>query len=441
MKNKLKTMLTGILLPAALLFAAGCSGDATPYEKNNDDGYTVSVKYDSNGGIFDTNSSVIMDSFNISEMKKNADGTVDIALLDPNDAKRGANNRFSPTNANHFLAGYYSNRTESLDENGNTVYSYSNLWDFDNDLLKVDSSKKYSADEPVMTLYAVWIPYYKVDFYNIENKELIGSMSFSPLEKEELLLPIWDPQSGAIKMNDFPKKEGYTFDSAFLDEKGENRIEAETIPHSGKINYENGTAENSSMKIYVSLLEGEIFHIYTAAQFVSNYKPNGTYIIHEDLDFADTIWPSSLTTGSFEGKIVGNGHIFKNINVTQNDNAKPRFGIFGQIGEKAVISDLSFESTTVTIKKGIRTQGSSYSFFAGLISEGSNISGVSFKECTLAIDSSVYFFTDDYSIGLVCGMGNTDISAEGISCEVVGDNPERLEISVVDGEVNVDIKE
>ncbi len=215
MKNKLKTMLTGILLPAALLFAAGCSGDATPYEKNNDDGYTVSVKYDSNGGIFDTNSSVIMDSFNISEMKKNADGTVDIALLDPNDAKRGANNRFSPTNANHFLAGYYSNRTESLDENGNTVYSYSKLWDFDNDLLKVDSSKKYSADEPVMTLYAVWIPYYKVDFYNIENKELIGSMSFSPLEKEELLLPIWDPQSGAIKMNDFPKK-GWAIEDGIL---------------------------------------------------------------------------------------------------------------------------------------------------------------------------------------------------------------------------------
>ena len=57
----------------------------------------------------------------------------------------------------------------------------------------------------------------------------------------------------------------------------------------------------------------------------------------------------------------------------------------------------------------------------------------------LQIDSDCYFGTDDYTIGLVCGMGDTDIDYTGITCEAVGDKPESVTISVSDSTVTVEI--
>lgn len=441
MKLKLKRLFTALILPAAMLLAAGCGSDPTPYEVNDKEGYSVSVKYDANGGYFDTNTSVITDSFNLSDMKKNADGTVSIALLAPDDARRGSSNSFTPSNGGHFLAGFYSDRSESKDAEGKTFYSYSGLWDFEKDTLKVDASKSYSASEPVMTLYAVWIPMFKVDFYNLDDGALVDSFTFNPTEKDAIALPRWDKESGCIIMNDFPKRSGYTFDGAFTDKEGESKVEGETLSHIGKINTENGTADNTTMNVYVSWQKGDIYHIYTAKQFASNYKAGGTYIIHEDLDFTDVIWPSALTTGSFSGRIEGNGHVFKNISVTQNDIGKTSFGLFGQLAEGAVVDSLTFENAKLTIKKGIRTAGSSYGLFAGLVSEKAELNSVSLKNSLLEIDSDCYFATDDYAMGIICGTGNADIPEDGVSCKVVGDNTDRLTVSVNNGAVEIKVNE
>lgn len=441
MKFKLKTLFAGLMIPAALLFAAGCGGDPTPYEVNDSKGYSVSVKYDANGGIFDTNTSVIMDSFNISDMEKKADGTVDIALLSPDDARRGSSNSFTPTYAGHFLAGFYSERTESKDADGNTVYTYGGRWDFDTGLLTVDTTKEYSSAEPVMTLYAAWIPIFEVNFYNLENGELLESYTFNPSEKDGLTLPEWSTETGSINMNDFPKRNGFTFDSAYMDADGAEKIETATLAHCGKIDLESGTATDTSMDIYVSWLEGDIYHIYTAKQFADNYKASGTYMIHEDLDFTDVIWPSALTTGNFSGKIYGDGHVFKNISVTQNDNSKTSFGLFGQVAEGAYIEGVAFENASLTIKKGIRTAGSSYGLFAGVVSDRATVKDVSFTNSSIAIDSGCYFGTEDYTVGVVCGTGSTDIDDSGISCAAVGDKPERLTVTVADGTVSIKVNE
>lgn len=441
MKFKVKSLLAGIILPAAMLFAAGCGADPTPYEVNDGKGYTVSVKYDANGGIFDTNTSVIMDSFNISSMEKKGDGTVDIALLSPDDTRRGSSNSFSPTYGGHFLAGWYAERTETEDGQGNKSYVYSKRWDFDTSLLTVDADGSYSSAEPVMTLYAAWIPLFKVSFYNLNDGSLIDSYSFNPTEKEGLTLPKWNADSGAIDMNDFPKKTGYTFEAAFLDANGDKKIEGELIGHSGRINLENGTAEGTDMSVYISFAEGDIYHIYKAEQLAANYKAGGTYIIHEDLDFSNVIWPSALTTGGFSGKIVGGGHTFKNVSVVQNDNSKTSFGLFGQISEGASVTDLCFENASLTIKKGIRSAGSSYGMFAGTVADGAEIKGVSFTNSALNIDTDCYFGTDDYTIGLICGTGSADIDGSSITVGTVGDRPDRLKVSVADGIVSVTISE
>ncbi|MBQ3081040.1 MAG: hypothetical protein IJC49_01140 [Clostridia bacterium] len=441
MKLKLKSLIAGLILPAAMLFAAGCGSDPTPYEVNDGKGYTVSVKYDANGGNFDTNTSVIMDSFNVSDMEKNPDGTVSIALLSPDDTRRGSSNSFTPSLGGHFLAGFYSERTEGKDAEGNTVYTYAGLWDFEKDVLKVDASKSYSAAEPVMTLYAAWIPMFKVNFYNLDDGKLLETYTFNPTEKDGLILPKWDTESGSISMNDFPKRTGYTFDTAYLDKNGQNKIDTELLYHSGKVNTENGTAENPSMDVYVSWTEGDIYHIYTAKQFAANYKAGGTYIIHEDLDFTDIIWPSALTTGVFSGKIEGNGHTFKNVTVVQNDIGKTSFGIFGQLADGAEVTGVTFENAKFTVKKGIRTAGSSYGLFAGSVSEKATVKDVVFKDSVLEIDSGCFFATDDYSLGTVCGTGNADIDDSGIRCEVVGENPDRLTVTITDGAVDIKVND
>ena len=167
--------LVFILLVAALVFMlTGCGETATPYEKNNDDGYSVSVKFDANGGTFTTNTSVIVDSFNV-------DGKSQVALIAPDDSRRN-NDAFSASKNGHFLAGWYKERVEFTDENGKKSYKYSGKWDFENDVLKIDKSKEYSADTPALTLYAAWIPLFEIEFYSLESGELIETLKYNPTD-------------------------------------------------------------------------------------------------------------------------------------------------------------------------------------------------------------------------------------------------------------------
>ncbi|MBR2489625.1 MAG: hypothetical protein IKB45_04055, partial [Clostridia bacterium] len=62
MKLRIKALFIAVLSLAAVALFAGCSAEKTPYEKNNDENYTVSVRFDANGGMFTTNTSVIVDS-------------------------------------------------------------------------------------------------------------------------------------------------------------------------------------------------------------------------------------------------------------------------------------------------------------------------------------------------------------------------------------------
>ena len=71
---KKKIILLCLLVVAVLVVAVGC-GDADPYKDNDGDRYNVSVRFDANGGSFTTTDTpVIVDSYNITEMGKNAEG-------------------------------------------------------------------------------------------------------------------------------------------------------------------------------------------------------------------------------------------------------------------------------------------------------------------------------------------------------------------------------
>ena len=422
-------LLTSLLTLTTLTFMTGCGGEQTPYEVNDEENYTVSVKYDANGGVFTTNTSVIVDSYNVSEMN-NSGGMATIALIAPDNAARG-NDAFTPINNGYFLAGWYAGRTESTDGNGNTVYTYSDKWDFEKDMLEVDASKTYTSAEPVLTLYAAWVPLFEIEFYALGTGEYLDSMTIDPTLVDEITLPCWDEETGAVEMYDFPERSGYTFNGAYYDMAGTEMIDTAAIAHTGKVDYTSGTAENSVMSIYVDWVEGEWYHIYNVEQFLENASVNGNYEIHADLDFAGEIWPTSLMHGNFGGVIRGNGHTMKNIEVVQTNNSKINAGLFGYLTETAEISDITFENVNFTIKAGTRVVGTCYGLLAGTIANEAKLPNVQIVSSSVLVDSGSYFGVDDYSIGLLCGMGNADaVPNADITCAAIGENPESVLINV-----------
>lgn len=430
MNRKLKAILTAAVLLVFFTFITGCAQEASPYELNDAENYSVSVKFDANGGFFTTNTSVIVDSYNISAMEA-TNGQVQIPLLSPDNALRG-NDAFTAINNGYFLAGWYTERQETADG-----YVYSGKWDFETDRMSVDVNGTYSSAEPVLTLYAAWAPLFEIEFCDLASGELLDSFTFNPEEVSEILVPQWDEETGAIEMYKFPERSGYTFKGAYYDAAGQQSVDT-VVNHTGTLDEATGTAENPVMQIYVDWTEGEWYHIYNVEQFLDNASVSGNYVIHADLDFEGKIWPSSLMHGNFSGSIQGNGHTFSNITLEQTNNSKVNAGLFGYLTETAEITDLNLDNITFTIEAGTRVVGTCYGLFAGNISGEATVSGVTIANSTLQVDSGCYFGADDYSIGLVCGMGTADIDASGITTAAVGAAPETVAITVTDETVAVE---
>ena len=439
MKLRFKTVLLTLLAIGSMCLFTACGSEKTPYDVNNEENFTVSVKFDANGGVFTTNTTVIVDSYNVSSMKADEDGYVEIPLLTPDDEKRG-NDAFKATKSGYFLAGWYAERsTNGTDEKGNPIYTYGEKWDFDYDYLEVVVDKEYSSQEPVLTLYAAWVPLFEIEFYSLRDGKLIDNYVYDPTLVKEIKAPATDEKSGKLEMYNFPERDGYTYQGAYYDEEGTEPITS-LVEHYGHVDRKTGTAEDTVMKVYVDWMEGEWYHIYTVEQFLENASIKGNYEIHADLDFSGENWPSSLMYGKFSGTIKGNGHKFTNIEFKQNNNSKANAGLFGNITKKASITDLTFENVTFTMEKGTRVNGSAYGLFAGIIAEEATISNVSILNGVLAIDSDCYFGVNDYSIGLVCGSGNPAVLTDAqITCVPAGENPENVQISVDGNDVTVEI--
>lgn len=436
MKWNVRSILLSLLLVATVILAVGCGAEETPYQVNDADNFNVSVKFDANGGTFTTNTPVIVDSFNLSQVKQNGEGKSQIALIPPESDSRGKN-KFEAVNNGYFLAGWYKECTVTESSDGQKQYTYSGKWDFEKDLLELDPNGSYSAANPVMTLYAAWVPLFQIEYYALGTGELLSSVTYDPTEKADIVLPVWDEATGALDMNDIPGKDGFTYTGLYLDADGKNAVNTETLSHTGTVDAATATAENGTMKLYVDWKEGTWYRISTPQQLAKNASLDGCYEILADLDFADEIWPTVFMYGNFTGKIVGNGHTISNVSVEQTDTAKTAAGIFGKLAETALISDLKFVNAEFIIKNGTRAAGTSYGLLAGVISEKAQITGLQIENGVVKIDSNCYFGTDDYVIGLVCGMGTAPISADGITCEATGDDPAKLVITVVDGTVTV----
>ena len=70
MNNRIKLLILTLVLVMAAALMVSCGGSKGPYGGYEDEGYTVSIKYDSNGGIFTTNTSVIVDTYSLSTLQR-----------------------------------------------------------------------------------------------------------------------------------------------------------------------------------------------------------------------------------------------------------------------------------------------------------------------------------------------------------------------------------
>ena len=423
MKIKWNRILLVALILVALTLVAGCAGQRTPYEKNDAMDYTVSVKYDANGGVFTTNTTVIVDSYKLVDLPKDSNGMAQIALLTPDDANR-SNNAFTATRTGYFLAGWYA-KCETVDE----VQTYAEPWDFENGLFSVDPNGSYSSAEPVLTLYAAWVPLYEVEIYNLQ-QELLGEYTINPMTDGDIKLPHWNEETGAVEMYKFPTVPGYTFNGVYADgADGKVLLTEEQVSHPGTVDRATAKAENTVLKLYVDLMEGEWYHIYNVDQFIKNASVSGSYILHADLDFTDKIWPTVLMYGNYSGTIVGNGHSISNVSIEQTNNSKTNAGLFGVLTEKAKLQQVTFENVHFTIKSGTRVAGTSYGLLCGMAAQGAAAEQVSIVNGVLTVDANAYFGTEDYVIGSVCGMGELTLD----TAEITFDNQHETAILPAEG--------
>lgn len=439
MKQKIKLILIPFVLLATLFLVSACSADPTAYDENDAAGHTVSVKFDANGGVFTGTSGVMVDSFNIAGMKKDANGKVNLKLLDPSSNKRGD---FTISNGNLVLAGWYKERKESTDSNGNVTYTYSGKFDFETDTITVDPSKTYTASEPVQTLYAVWVPKFEIEFISLNTNESLGVYAYNPVTTNEILMPTWNKETGKKDMFKFPSVSGMTFENAFYDAEGKVAVEDGKVIHHGKINPETGVAENITMKLYVQYTEGEWYHISKAEQLAAISNPAGLYVIEEDLDFTDAIWPTTFATGEFTGKIFGNGHTIKNVKIEQGNNSNSEVGLFGKLAAGAVVENVTFENVEVLLNAGTSNMpGASFGLLAGTVNADAVLTNVQITSGKIVIDAdNFYTMNKDFALGKLCGVGSFEegsnlsgIDYSNITCESIGEK--KLEFSYDGNEV------
>lgn len=412
MKMKTKAILLICLLVVAMCVISGCT-EKSIFETYDEDGYTVSVRFDANGGTMMTQVTAIVDTFNINQMTPNSNGEVEIALLNPTDSRRGNGNVCNPSysESGYYLAGWYTERTENPNGEG---YVYSNPWNFETDRVRVNPNEENSSSKPVLTLYAVWKPLLQVEIYDRATNTKLETLSYDP-NQEQIRMPEWKKEgTGSIDMNDFPKKDGYTFDVAYYDAEGTKPVTTDVLVH---------TAESdeaaTSMKLYVDWLEGEWYRIYNAKQLARNADPMGKYVICDNLDFDGVKWPTEFMYNKFEGTIQtldNQSFSLSNINV-EHDREASNAGLFGWITENAEISNISFDNVTFTIKKATAKQ-CYYGLFSSSVAESAKIENVSITNSQLVVDlTNKQPSYDNYVIGLVCAMGNNQcLTTAEITC-------------------------
>ena len=475
MKKKFRLILALSCLFALCAGGAACA-EPTIVEEYEAQGYTVSVTYDANGGLFfNRPGGAIMDMFNPTEYGADSDGVTRIKLIEPTDPSRptATSDKITLTMQNHFFAGWYQNRTVKLvdgkpvDETGRELklvneeegvygyadpaedekdltvtpaYEYSGYWDFENDRVE------YTGEKVAITLYAGWVQYFEFNYYYENNGEwtkLSDKTTFDYKttnaegskysDKDTIWIPGWSdgamnhqyPYNDGSSFN-FPKISGTTFVSAYTDKAKTEQI-VESYEHSGKIIVSAGDEgalliENRVEDIYIVVEKGEQYKIATAEQLVKHANVDGQYeLLASEYDFANLEWPMTFAAATFNGQMKGSGAVtFKNVTVKYASANAKLGGVFGEISATAKIEDVNFENVTVDYQSATVMPDASFGLLAGNIADKATVTGVNVSG-QMKIGAVTARAGREPDVNLVANGNRSGVTAGEISLQVYGE--------------------
>ena len=420
-----------VVIAAVIWLIAGMGGDI--YSDYADQGYTVKVTFDSNGGTFKGSDSSVIDLFKPEDM-----GEDGIKLLAPDDARRDKNNALTVTKAGYFLAGWYREMNPIDPADPEKGYTYSGKWNFESDRLT----------ENELTLYAAWVPYYNYEIYaQNENNEWVLVTSTSAIN---LTIPEWAEGAVTLDMDNFPTREGYTLDVAkglYYDEAMTEKVvgtpnEAGTKKFiSGEWDPATATSLTPTIKLYTSWQEGERYRIYSTDDLRRNADAEGYYEIYADLDFTGLEWPTVFGNDKFSGKIFGNGHKISGVSIESTSRSKINNGLFASIDEGAYFENISFENITHTINLMSVAPGASFGLLAGTVAEGAEFKNVSVSGKLLIGDNCESLVgNSDYTIGVISASGEIADIKQDISVEKANPGNDKFDIEIDGNTVSITSK-
>ena len=120
MKTKLKLILILISIAALCVVVSACSGNAA-FDKYLNEGYSIVVTYDSNGGRFvGKEGNQIVDLYKPSNYTADETGMIHITLIEPTQ-RIITNEQVALTMSGYFVAGWYTERTIVKNDSGKVV--------------------------------------------------------------------------------------------------------------------------------------------------------------------------------------------------------------------------------------------------------------------------------------------------------------------------------
>ena len=411
MNNKMKLFLrvaiATVIAITAMTCAAACSQWDSPYDTLNGDGYTVSVRYDANGGVFAGVEGVeVVDVFNLDEYRTNAAGQKEIMLVEPDNAAVRKSSAYSISKTDHYFAGWYTEDGEK--------------WDFSKPLT-VDPSQKYDSNVAYLTLYAKWLPNFEFFFYEVSADGTESTESYATQTGVQITVPAWTETSAELTMGTFPSIEGKTFEGAYI------YVDGVKTDITGEFNATEVLESGKPVKVYTTWRDGTWYRVNSAKQLaytVGKHSAADAMKINvelaADLDFSDIQWPVkwSESTESFAGVIVGNGHKISNVSLKQDDINQEMGGLFASISADAVIRDVAFENVAYTVETGRRNSPASFGLLAGVLEDGATLEDVTVSGTFNVVNGCM--LPASYDFGLICGEGNVgDMDLSAVTCRIV----------------------
>lgn len=428
MKKIVLLIIAATLIIAAAMTLSSCKNWDNPYEAIDKKGDAIKICYLANGGRFaQEETAVLYDVYRLSNVKEE-NGKKAVSLIAPEDDRRslagGKGNKdfiVHKDPKSYKLAGWGivetdDNGTPILDSNGN--YKIVGTWDFENDVISIDSTKSYSSKTPILTLAAIWTSYYSFEFYmQNESGEWVVIENATQSNINTLLFPVW--KNGKLDMEDYPTVSGKTFSKAYEDPEMTVEITADITPAPS-------SEGDNVKKIYTTWEDGNWYRITEGNQIYDINDLKGNYIIMNDLLVSK--WRSAFYTGTFTGQILSDkavgiegGQDRKISGITTSSIAANKsnrsVGLFGKIGASAKICGITFDSITVKFQSSAADITERYyGLLAGTVEEGATFSDVKITNSKIVFTTDTYnnnFFSTFFNAGADTTTNIINLVADG----------------------------